>query len=115
MKVVRCIPLPPAASAMLVAHPSKQEEKIAAARQSRERKREPFENTDRGLVFAGNQGQPLDLRNPTQRHSKAILETAKLPQELHLYDLRRTCATPLIAQGEHSKVVSERLGIPASR
>ncbi len=29
---------------------------------------------------------------------------------MRLYDLRHSCATLLLAQGEHPKVVSERLG-----
>jgi integrase len=109
-KSVRPIPLPPSVTAMLVAHQTKQAEKVAAARQRREDKGEPFEYTDHGLVFAGDQGQPLDLRNLTQRHFRAILKAAELPQELRLYDLRHSCATLLLAQGEHPKVVSERLG-----
>jgi len=44
------------------------------------------------------------------RHFKPILKTAKLPSSLRLYDLRHSCATLLLAQGEHPKIVSERLG-----
>ena len=109
-KSVRRIPLPPSVTAMLVAHQTKHAEKVAAARKRHEEKDEPFAYIDLGLVFAGDQGQPLDLRNLTQRHFKAILKAAELPQELRLYDLRHSCATLLLAQGEHPKVVSERLG-----
>ncbi len=109
-KSVRRIPLPPSVTAMLVEHQTKQAERVAATRQRREEKGEPFEYSDHGLVFAGDQGQPLDLRNLTQRHFRAILKAAGLPQELRLYDLRHSCATLLLAQGEHPKVVSERLG-----
>ena len=33
-----------------------------------------------------------------------------LPDSIRLYDLRHSCATPLLAAGENAKVVSERLG-----
>lgn len=55
-------------------------------------------------------GQPIEVRNVVKRHFKDILETAKLPMSLRLYDLRHSCATLLLAEGEHPKVVSERLG-----
>jgi integrase len=48
--------------------------------------------------------------NLKRRHFRPILERAKLPQSFRLYDLRHSCATLLLAAGEHPKVVSERLG-----
>ncbi len=39
----------------------------------------------------------------------AMLRKAKLPR-MRLHDLRHTCATLLIAQGVHSRVVMEILG-----
>ena len=38
-----------------------------------------------------------------------MLKAAGLPN-IRLYDLRHTCATLLLTQGENPKVVSERLG-----
>lgn len=62
------------------------------------------------LVFATPVGGPLAPRNLKRRHFRPILERAKLPSDFRLYDLRHTCATLLLAAGEHPKVVSERLG-----
>ncbi len=61
------------------------------------------------LVFANGGGDPLDYRVVVQRHFKPIVKTAGL-QPLRPYDLRHTCATLLLAGGEHPKVVAERLG-----
>ena len=62
------------------------------------------------LVFATPEGGPLAPRNLKRRHFRPILERAKLPSDFRLYDLRHSCATLLLAAGEHPKVVSERLG-----
>ena len=62
------------------------------------------------LVFATPEGGPLAPRNLKRRHFRPILERAKLPADFRLYDLRHSCATLLLAAGEHPKVVSERLG-----
>ena len=64
---------------------------------------------DHSLIFAGDTGQPLFLRNLAQRHFEKILETAKLPT-MRLYDLRHSAATLRLANGEHPKVVAELLG-----
>ncbi len=65
--------------------------------------------TDYGLVFSTKTGEPLDHHNIVVRHFKPLLKDAGLP-DIRLYDLRHTCATLLLMAGEHSKVVSERLG-----
>lgn len=65
---------------------------------------------DRGLVFAGRFGDPVETRNLASRHLKPILKAAKLPESVRLYDLRHTCATLLAAAGENPKVIAERLG-----
>ncbi len=65
---------------------------------------------DHDLVFATDDGRPLDLHNLTNRNFKSILKAAGLPQSVRIYDLRHTCATLLLAAGENAKVVSERLG-----
>lgn len=62
------------------------------------------------LVFATPEGGPLAPRNLKRRHFRPILKRAELPQDFRLYDLRHSCATLLLAAGEHPKVVSERLG-----
>lgn len=65
---------------------------------------------DHDLVFSGLQGQPIDAHNLGTRYFKAILKVARLSHELRVYDLRHSCATLLLAAGEHPKVVAERLG-----
>ncbi len=67
-----------------------------------------YQNLD--LVFAAENGQPLDLHNLINRHFKPALEAAGLPKGIRLYDLRHTCATLLLSAGEHPKIVSEMLG-----
>jgi integrase len=64
---------------------------------------------DQGLIFANETGGFADLHNITGRHFKPILRRTGLPL-LRLYDLRHSCATLLLAAGEHPKVVQERLG-----
>jgi integrase len=66
-----------------------------------------YQNND--LVVSATDGNPHNLRNLTQRHFQPILKGAGLPKH-RLYDLRHTCATLLLAAGEHPKIVSERLG-----
>lgn len=64
---------------------------------------------DRGLIFAGETGGYADDHNINARHFKPLLTAAGLPS-IRLYDLRHSCATLLLAAGEHPKVVQERLG-----
>ncbi len=64
---------------------------------------------DHGFIFAAENGEPLNTRNLDQRHFQKIRKAAELPR-LRLYDLRHSHATLLLANGEHPKVVSERLG-----
>lgn len=61
------------------------------------------------FMFATADGHPVEHCNLAARHFKPILQRAGLPAH-RLYDLRHTCATLLLANGEHPKVVSERLG-----
>lgn len=65
---------------------------------------------DLDLVFPNSVGNFRDLRNLSTRVFKQLLETAGLPHEFRLYDLRHTCATLLLQADENVKVVSERLG-----
>lgn len=64
---------------------------------------------DHGFVFAGQRGQPLHHQNLLNRHFKDLLKAADLPL-VRIYDLRHSHASLLLAEGEHVKVVSERLG-----
>lgn len=61
------------------------------------------------LIFCSETGTPLSIPNLTYRYFRPILEKAELPR-IRLYDLRHSCATLLLAENEHPKVVSERLG-----
>lgn len=65
---------------------------------------------DHGLVFCQVNGKPLDPHNMLKRSFKRLLKTAGIAKDLHLHDLRHTCATLLLKQGVHPKVVQERLG-----
>jgi integrase len=65
---------------------------------------------DYNLVFTTDVGGPLMSQNLFRRHFKPTLKRAELPESIRLYDLRHSCATLLLAAGEHPKVVSERLG-----
>ena len=53
-------------------------------------------------------GTPVDERN-LRREFKAILEAAELGH-LRIHELRHTCASLLLAQKAHPKVVQEILG-----
>lgn len=97
----RSIPLSPQLIKLLKSH---------LARQGAGRLKAGAAYTDLALVFAGDSGQPLREHNLIVRHFKPILDRAKLPKEIRLYDLRHSCATILLEQGEHPKVVAERLG-----
>lgn len=65
---------------------------------------------DAGLVFTNTSGNPVDVRNVTTRNFPRILAAAGLPDTFRMYDLRHTCATLLMLEGVHPKVVSDRLG-----
>ena len=97
----RRIPLPNSVVRALIQH---------KRRQAEERLKEGAAYKNLDLIFATSEGQPLIRLNVIQKHFKPILERAKLPATLRLYDLRHTCATLLLAANENPKVVSERLG-----
>jgi integrase len=63
---------------------------------------------DTGLAFTSTIGTPLDERN-VRREFYAVLKAHSLPR-IRLHDLRHSCATILLAAGEHPKVVQELLG-----
>jgi len=61
-----------------------------------------------GYVFATTIGTPLDGTNVTH-HLQALLLGADLPRQ-RFHDLRHACASLLLAQGVHPRVVMEMLG-----
>lgn len=64
---------------------------------------------DQGLVFTSTLGTPLDASRLRQRSFHPLLDQAGLPRT-RFHDLRHTCATLLLAQGVHPKLVQEQLG-----
>lgn len=63
---------------------------------------------DTGFVFTTTIGTPLDGSTVTHRF-QAVLKGAGL-RRIRFHDLRHTCATLLLAQGVHPRVVMEILG-----
>ena len=61
-----------------------------------------------GLVFTTTVGTPLDPRNVTRQFQKLMGEAGLPHQRFH--DLRHACASLLLAQGVHPRVVMETLG-----
>lgn len=64
---------------------------------------------DAEYVFLSQSGTPIDPRNLLRRF-KDVLARAGLPATIRFHDLRHSCATFLIAQGEHPRVVMDILG-----
>ena len=64
---------------------------------------------DNDLVFPAQDGRPL-RRGMLGKWVKRCLKAAGLPSDLRSYDLRHSCATLLLANGTHPKVVADRLG-----
>ena len=65
---------------------------------------------DRGLVFPGEKGQPLRAYSLTGGSFARLLRRAGLPRKTRFHDLRHTCATLLLCEGVHPKLVQELLG-----
>ena len=63
---------------------------------------------EHGLVFTTQRGTPLDKGN-VHKWFKALLACAGLPH-MRFHDLRHCCASLLLAQNVHPKVVQEILG-----
>jgi len=59
-------------------------------------------------VFASERGTPLEPRN-LSRHFKSVLKKLGLPETIRFHDLRHSCASLLIAQGEDLTVVKDIL------
>jgi integrase len=62
------------------------------------------------LVFTAPGGGPLRLTNFRRRVWVPALRAAHLPERFRIHDLRHTCASLLIAWGEHPKKIQEHLG-----
>ena len=62
-----------------------------------------------GLVFATQSGTLINPSNLRNRAFKPLLKRAGLP-DICFHDLRHTCATLLLSQGTHPKLVQELLG-----
>ena len=95
----RTIRLPAVALSALLKHRMKQEEqrKIAGTKWQ-----------EHGLVFTSTIGTPLDSPNVLKQFHR-ILKAAELPI-IRFHNLRHTCATLLLAQGVHPRLVMEILG-----
>jgi len=63
---------------------------------------------DHGLVFPNELGRPLEGTNLSRQYKRRV-KRAGLPI-IRFHDLRHSCATILLTQGVHPKVVSELLG-----
>ena len=63
---------------------------------------------DTGAVFTSTVGTFIDPRNLNRQFTK-VLAQAGLPKS-RFHDLRHTCATLLLVQGVHPRVVMEILG-----
>lgn len=64
---------------------------------------------DESPIFSTAAGTPPLPQNITVRHFQPILERACLPR-IRFHDLRHTCATLLLGEGVHPKIVQELLG-----
>lgn len=62
-----------------------------------------------GLLFPSERGTPIEPTN-LYRHFKNVAKKAGLPDAIRFHDLRHSCASFLIAQGIHPRVVMEILG-----
>ncbi len=96
----RTLPLPETLVAALKAH---------ATRLAKERADLGESWQEHELVFPSEVGTPIDPRN-LLRHFKGVLRQVGLPEHIRFHDLRHSCATFLIAQGVHPRVVMEILG-----
>ncbi len=96
----RTVALPPVLVEALKELQTVQEER-------RRQLRDGYENRD--LVFCQQDGRPLHGHNVTQRDFRRIIRRASLPR-IRFHDLRHCCATLLLRQGVHPKVVGEQLG-----
>lgn len=95
----RTIPVPPVCIDALLSHRVRQKEERAALGEYWK---------ESGLVFTTQFGTPIDPRN-VNRWFDALCKRAGVPR-VRVHDLRHTCASLLLAQGVHPRVVMEILG-----
>ena len=67
-----------------------------------------WKGSDWDLVFTSNVGTPIDDAN-VRRELRKLLAAAQL-RHIRFHDLRHTCASLLLAQNVHPRVVMETLG-----
>jgi len=67
-------------------------------------------NDPEALVFRSREGQPLRNSNFRRRVWHQATADAGLTEGFRIHDLRHTCASLLIAQGAHPKVIQVHLG-----
>jgi integrase len=96
----RAVLLPELAATALVDH---------RARQAAEREQRRARWEEHGLVFTNTLGKPLTPNNLRQRSFYPLLAGAGLPR-IRFHDLRHSCATLLLGEGIHPKIVSDLLG-----
>lgn len=97
----RTLPLPAPIVPLLRAHRTRQlRERLLAG--------ERWRGEEWGLVFPNSSGGPLATRT-LHTQFKAKLARAGLP-DIRFHDLRHSCASLLVAQGVHPRVVMEILG-----
>lgn len=94
----RSVPLPAAIVAALTEH-----------RRRQDRERQGADWHEHGYVFPSNCGTPLSPRN-LLRTFKLHLRAAGLAAAVRFHDLRHTCASFLVAEGVHPRVIMEILG-----
>lgn len=95
----RKISVPKSTIQYLQKHKRKQEQK---------RSMNPSKLSNSGFVISTAMGTPVSPRN-LLRSFYRILENTDLPK-IRFHDLRHTHATLMLQQGEHPKIISERLG-----
>jgi integrase len=96
----RAVVLPELAATALVDHRD---------RQAAEREQQGAGWEEHDLVFPNTVGGPLDPHNLRQRSFFPLLIRAGLPR-IRFHDLRHSCATLLLSEGVHPKIVSDLLG-----
>jgi integrase len=96
----RAVLLPELAATALVDHRD---------RQAAEREQQGTSWEECGLVFPNTVGRPLSPNNLRDRSFFPLLARAGLPR-IRFHDLRHSCATLLLGEGVHPKIVSDLLG-----
>lgn len=78
-------------------------------KQKRNRLKHGILYQDHNLVFAQEDGSPMDPDGLSREFGRIIKRIEELPH-VRFHDLRHSHATLLLQQGEHAKIISERLG-----